>query len=299
MSISEIVNYVNRTPHNTNPNVIASMVQGTNEQAVYESVEKLKQDGGVGYLGRRFFTFDGNTEGKNTIEPDGMILYNIANEAPDLNTIVKVRGVMDGQLIEVTGENFEIQSGNESIISVSVARWQGVPFVATTTVDENSGLFVHPWLRYIEFEDAVHIIAPKYLPGEAKPQIIDLTKFPTNGGIFEGADINMNLLYLCNASLENGGAVREQSLTFDDDEFCKKCASKGNVIIKSTLETNSRILDAFFPTTVSIERSSGLCMNMHAYAVLNLDGLVSVDTCFIFGDNGRSMEMIIKATPFV
>lgn len=49
MSISEIVNYVNRTPHNTNPNVIASMVQGANEQAVYESVEKLKQDGGVGY----------------------------------------------------------------------------------------------------------------------------------------------------------------------------------------------------------------------------------------------------------
>lgn len=50
MSISEIVNYVNRTPHNTNPNVIASMVQGANEQAVYESVEELKQDGGVGYI---------------------------------------------------------------------------------------------------------------------------------------------------------------------------------------------------------------------------------------------------------
>lgn len=49
MNTKNIVNYVRQTPGNTNPSVIKSMVQNEKEQAVYESIESLKNSGSIGY----------------------------------------------------------------------------------------------------------------------------------------------------------------------------------------------------------------------------------------------------------
>ena len=46
MSVNDIMNYVNKTPGNTNPAVIKSMVESEKNKAVYESVEDLKKSGG-------------------------------------------------------------------------------------------------------------------------------------------------------------------------------------------------------------------------------------------------------------
>lgn len=50
MSVNDIMNYVSKTPGNTNPAVVRSMVEAEMEKSVYASVEELKKGGGVGYI---------------------------------------------------------------------------------------------------------------------------------------------------------------------------------------------------------------------------------------------------------
>jgi len=137
-------------------------------------VEELKRNGGVGYNGpTKVFTFDGNIEGKDTVEFEGMKLYQIANEAPNLDTIVKVCGVLHGQTIEVSGDEFETDSDSVGDVTFVIAYWKGSPFAMSAIADEISALYVHPGLRYIEFEGTVHTIDPKYLPEPVKINLAD------------------------------------------------------------------------------------------------------------------------------
>lgn len=167
MNISEIVNYVNRTPHNTNPNVIASMVQGANEQAVYESVEELKRNGGVGYTEpAKVFTHDGNC---NTDKQYGEI-YRLTEEILDLTKLIKFTMVMQGQTITMTKDEFIAAGGEvtENEIGDPTGGWlvqifadgnyDGVPAGTYTVCIEDF------YLPYIAFDSDVHPIDPKYLP---------------------------------------------------------------------------------------------------------------------------------------
>ena len=52
--LMNIMNYINKTPGNTNPAVVRSMVEIEKKKSVYESVEELKKSG-------RLISIDGVT----------------------------------------------------------------------------------------------------------------------------------------------------------------------------------------------------------------------------------------------
>jgi hypothetical protein len=48
MSVLDVMNYVRSTPRNTNPAVIASMVENEQRTAIHEEVASLQEIGAIG-----------------------------------------------------------------------------------------------------------------------------------------------------------------------------------------------------------------------------------------------------------
>ena len=132
----------------------------------------------------------------------------------------------------------------------------------------------------------------------AKSKVVDLDKFTVkDGSVFAGATLSFNLLYLCQRSVDNGGVVQEVELILNDETFNKECASKSDVILKVTADIGTKLVDVYFPATVSVMRESKAAANVHAYAVLYIDGMISVDACFVFSTYNK-FKLYVKATPF-
>lgn len=180
MSISEIVNYVNRTPHNTNPNVIASMVQGANEQAVYESVEKLKQGGGVGYSEGGGIVYDGVLE---YMEDDGSSFVEGAPCNAGLISGSTYTVKLDSGEYYCVGKSTQIEGygvvnyiGNAALLFGSdVAEDTGELFAAFTLQVGNGFIIVagdegggtHATIT----GEKIYKIDPKYIPGLYVPLV--------------------------------------------------------------------------------------------------------------------------------
>lgn len=168
MSINEIVNYVNRTPHNTNPSVIASMVRSSNNQAVYESVEELKRNGGVGYTEKaKVLTFDGDTTGK---ESNGDMIK-ISGEYIDLERVTALSCFVFeyGEEVSVPVDELNVFEFLDGQILATLE--DHFPYIAASTADNDiftKGIYVFAtadaYISRIEFAEAVHTIDSKYLP---------------------------------------------------------------------------------------------------------------------------------------
>ena len=67
MSVKEIVEYVRQTPGNTNPSVIASMVNAEMNSTLEEAKKYTDSKGGYTIPGK-VLTYDGNKAGKPVVE---------------------------------------------------------------------------------------------------------------------------------------------------------------------------------------------------------------------------------------
>lgn len=130
--------------------------------------------------------------------------------------------------------------------------------------------------------------------------VVDLTKYPTTGGVQDGISINDQVVYMISVSMMSGGAVQEATIKLNDTSLAKDLAAGPNVIIKATasmLDTGDHF-DVYYPATVSIKQETKLCTNAHCYSTLNLGGLVNVECCFVFFSSSTSMTISLKATPW-
>lgn len=132
----------------------------------------------------------------------------------------------------------------------------------------------------------------------ARPKIVDLTKYPVNGGVIDGIDLCTQLLNMVNISLQNNGAVQKASVTFDDAAFAKKLNSKGNIVIKTTVSYDGTMIDTYLPTVVSIGQDGDTATNVYTGAVVNLDGLLRLEVSIVFDSSGLAASLHVKATPF-
>lgn len=146
----------------------------------------------------------------------------------------------------------------------------------------------------------VYPIDKKFLPDECTPAVVDLTKYPTTGGVQDGISVNDQVLYMVNASMTYGGAVQEATIELNDTSLAKDLAAGPSVIIKATayMIDTGKHFDTYYPATVSIKQETKLCSNAHCYSTLNLNGLVSVECCFVFFTSSTSMTISLKATPW-
>lgn len=85
-------------------------------------------------------------------------------------------------------------------------------------------------IYYIEEEETIHPIDPKYLPSEAVPKIIDLTKFRCSIGAGSGP-INGVLLAMLMESAQTGGTAVRQSQS-DIDNLKEAVGTNPNILLQ-------------------------------------------------------------------
>ena len=180
MSVNDIINYVNKTPGNTNPAVVRSMVENEKEKSVYASVEELKKSGGVGVSEKHLLTLDSyDGDSKPSLAPDmgeGLRPVKVSDFAIDLERLTKVFVYDDGKTkqtihssvcrIEKSDSYAKLMfnySGNDiNLVTVTYAgdfAGEGTWFAEEAIEAESRNM----WVDSIEYE-TIHPIDPKFLP---------------------------------------------------------------------------------------------------------------------------------------
>lgn len=111
MSVSEIMNYVRKTPGNTNPAVIKSMVESENskyvEEAANKTIHELEESGQIGHadiVPGFSIKWDGNTEGR-----EYAVMFLAGNPYAYIykvsNRVFTREELVGATLVNVTGES--------------------------------------------------------------------------------------------------------------------------------------------------------------------------------------------------
>jgi L-ascorbate metabolism protein UlaG (beta-lactamase superfamily) len=141
-------------------------------------VEKLKQDGGVGYTTEpaKAFTCDGNPNGENVYNN----VYRITSKVLDLTTITSFTFVHGGQSTTMTKEEFIGMGGQVTSEDIGADGMGWLAYTISTDGDKPVGTYVwcgeEGYVSRIEFAETVHPIDPKYLGGVVLP-VVEIANF--------------------------------------------------------------------------------------------------------------------------
>lgn len=169
MSLNDITRYVRQTPGNTNPSVIASMVNAEMNSTL-EEAKKYTDSQRLGYTEPNVLTFDGN--------PDNIVneyMVKISDNVYDLNSIVSITFQMGDKTNKfdksVIIHNDELSVGTEEypamvasfgdVVANILGIEPGTYFFYSVDPESNEKYYV----SRVEFAETVHQIDPKFIPG--------------------------------------------------------------------------------------------------------------------------------------
>lgn len=200
-----LIDYVINTPQNTNRTILKQLINNEKNNAVYESVEELKRDGGVGWdEPGKVYTFNGDVTGKKIDTINGIQYVKIADEHTAPEFITKIVVSLNGNMVEFGKDNIRIGwNGTREGYSVFVPFGEeeaqiiyGYNFKNLKELWFIADPSYNAFVVRLEYAETTHPIDPKYLPG---PVVIDLDKygitevllalFQNGGGTFSGNDI--------------------------------------------------------------------------------------------------------------
>lgn len=184
MSIESIVDYVVKTPNNTNPNVIKSMVKTEVDKNTLQKAKEYTDSQRLAYIEPgKVLTFDGDFTDKETLITSFGKVVKISDAPADFNKIVKFGLTIPPEIAEEVGlepyteftEGFVITKTHDGY---KLTMNEG--FIAGTTAegvyviyDLNDDGVPTMWVSYIEFAETIHPIDPKFLPeGAAKKTVL-------------------------------------------------------------------------------------------------------------------------------
>lgn len=187
MSISNIVDYINKTPGNTNPSVVKSMVEGEMNSTL-EQAKAYTDSQRLGYTEPgKVYTFDGDTTGKVTFVSNGIQYVRIAQEHIDPENITRIVVSMYGNIAEFGRGDFRISWNNrhDSYSVMIPSDEQEVTIIFGYSKDPDMWIFADPnynsFVVRVEYAETIHTIDPKYLPegGSASPNplVLNLTEY--------------------------------------------------------------------------------------------------------------------------
>lgn len=156
----------------------------------YTQLQIMKGSGAVGDSEKTVLTFDGDTNGKTTIETDEGILVKISDTAIAVENCVEITVVQEtgftgkftkGELLTTTSDGLHViaEQGGEIFVVSDPGGLMGSP---GTYVRKYRGAAssVFGWTSEIKLE-TIHPIDPKFLPGVCLP-VVELTTQPTAEG---------------------------------------------------------------------------------------------------------------------
>ena len=142
--------------------------------------DNLTKSGQIGRTEQNVFRFDGNTEGKASL--DDLVL--VSAKTPDLLTFVRATGVVGGVNVEITADSLTFET-SEGESTANFAFFNDIPIFATVVGSDveqlPNGLYLFSndegYISYIEFAETIHPMDSKYLPGVCLP-MVELTTEP-------------------------------------------------------------------------------------------------------------------------
>lgn len=236
----ELIDYVTNTPQNTNRTILKQLVNSEKNKAVYESVEELKRDGGVGYM-------EGN---KTEILPEQTVPVNeelegyILDFTPQPGKVYTV--VVDGVEYKCEAKSTTMD-GSELVVLGNAIIYgvpgNGEPWVIAYTFEYQMCAFgwmdgsdTDPTVTIYEGADMIHPIDPKYLvkeinlndylvgdsslgmvilmAGMTGQKVVTPVTIPAQ--FFADCDVESPLRFIIDASLDGGIAIRQEF-----DGICK------------------------------------------------------------------------------
>lgn len=220
----ELIDYVTNTPQNTNRTILKQLVNSEKNKAVYESVEELKRDGGVGYteVNHERITFNG----QNYIDSFPGELIGLSGEIcrisekilleDSVEQVKMFRKYSNGEVVRTAikrdrliyerTEEFLTCSAKQNAFDLEVLLF--ICFLHDIPVDDTTTLYAGTYVlngqtdelvEYVEEIEAetetVHPIDKKYLPemsgGIPEVDFGELTASEDGSGYYTSVDANL------------------------------------------------------------------------------------------------------------
>ena len=332
MSINEIMNYVRKTPGNTNPAVIKSMVESENskyiEEAADKTIHKLKESGQIGHVDvvpGFSIKWDGNTEDREygimflagnpyayiykvsdrvfiREELIGATLVNVTGESIVLTESMvletSMMGVSTGDGAIVASDNgFHIFSSkavviNKDDIYVKIPS-DGTYFVCTSTESYPSELTK-------EETEIIHPIDQKYLPDNVVD--CDALTCTTTDGKETVMSFSEAILQLFAETLFSSGKAKVKKVIDNNGAFKQAVSGKRSITLKQT--TLDGVIN--YPVTFSIDATSGGIAQLSGFTIFHLvgnvegsdfEGYCEIKFCIQFTTNNQNVNLMVQATP--
>lgn len=135
MSVNEIVKYVRQTPGNTNPSVVASMVNAEADNTL-KAAKEYTDSQRLGYVEHKVLKFGGTLEDMTLIsENDGMYVVKVSEEIIDLKEVklVGAKFPWGSGFEEIREDNSQINTDVSYIIMAIQFGETYMPAMATVT----------------------------------------------------------------------------------------------------------------------------------------------------------------------
>ena len=228
MSLENIIKYATKTPTNTNPAVMASVIsqnfKESKEEIVDEvlSMAKAYSDSKGGYVEPgKVYAFDGNLEGKEVfVINEAISLVKLSNDPLNLGNVRSFEKITINNQEWDTNINIEKYEKNKFIVSsvdddgtfcimigenqyiISVENMFGDIIARGTWILHGKIGKTVSYISEIQMSDTVRPIDQKYLPGMCLP-VVELTTVPTT----EGAELTTNEIARMNEVAELGTPI--------------------------------------------------------------------------------------------
>jgi hypothetical protein len=130
---------------------------------------KYLPEGGVGYMKKEVYTFDGDPSEKVTVDNGVYLRVRITPNTPDLNNLIKGSGLNQGVPTELSKDSISIAVEDGVQMAISSALGPLVWRVTTPTdLFTESGLYVacyeNTYITRLEFTETAVPIDPKFIP---------------------------------------------------------------------------------------------------------------------------------------
>lgn len=176
----ELIDYVTNTPQNTNKTILKQLVSSEKNKAVYESVEELKRDGGVGYTDEQpepmYASVRIEIEAGAT---QAALSTKIAADSPFTTVGNRNLVIWDGK--SYVCESFTLSDWGGSIFAGNASRYSprypntGEPFLIRYAGSNRQYVSGEPGTHTLEIQNLVPIIHPikkEYIPQEVEDNTV-------------------------------------------------------------------------------------------------------------------------------
>ena len=261
----------------------------------------------LGYIEYKTLRYDGNLENAEVLSSDSMPddiggkqhTIKILNDPIDLSTVTKILAVMARGYTEMVGkEHFRIEDIQDGMAFLYVSmNGMELPIIATFNYEtmrqtvvfhyENVYGNITCWPGYIEYDEVIHQIDPKFIPNV----VIDLSQFPCESNF--GTNFNTAIFSLFGSLLQSGGGSQVIVVKDIDGKLKKACTDAHNFKVRIWKDDNVAV---DIPASYSFDRNNGAAQISGSFITFIYDMYIESKMNILFSNDSNHVAIFNQVT---